>query len=162
MKELLDKISSYNFFNYLLPGIVFVVLTQHITHYNFVQDDIIIGAFVYYFIGMVISRVGSLILEPICKKFTCIKFAPYEDFVCVSKIDAKLEMLSEANNTYRTLSSLFMLLAIFKIYELIAAQFPIVESLSLYFLIGILFVLFVFSYKKQTQYMTKRIEAGKK
>ena len=69
MKDLLEKISSYHFFNYLLPGILFAVVAQYTTVYDFLQKDIIIGAFVYYFIGLVISRVGSLLLEPILKRF---------------------------------------------------------------------------------------------
>ena len=67
MKEILDKLSSYNLFNYLLPGVIFVVIANKVTHYDFIQDDIVIGAFLYYFIGMVISRFGSLAIEPILK-----------------------------------------------------------------------------------------------
>src|SRR5258708_39583652 len=69
MKELLDRLASYNLFNYLLPGVVFVVLAEQVTSYSFIQDDIVIGGFVYSFMGMVISRVGSLFLEPLFKKF---------------------------------------------------------------------------------------------
>jgi hypothetical protein len=65
MKEILDKLSSYNLFNYLLPGIIFVVLASEITRYSFIHDDIVIGAFLYYFIGLVISRFGSLAIEPL-------------------------------------------------------------------------------------------------
>ncbi|SRR6266567_7430493 len=161
MKELMDKVSSYNLFNYLFPGVVFVVLAGNITSYSLIQDDIVVGAFLYYFIGLVVSRVGSLILEPIFKRLAFVKLAPYEDYVAVSKTDSKLEILSEANNTYRTLSSLFMLLALLKIYELLAARFQILASLSSYILVGALFALFIFSYRKQTQYVTKRINSEK-
>ena len=65
MKELLDKISSYNLFNYLLPGILFVCISKQFTDYDFIQDNDFIGAFLYYFIGMVISRFGSLCLSPL-------------------------------------------------------------------------------------------------
>ncbi len=64
MKELLDRLSSYNLFNYLLPGVVFAIVAKSVTSYNFLQDDIFVGAFTYYFIGLVVSRVGSTILEP--------------------------------------------------------------------------------------------------
>ena len=67
MKELLDKLSSYNIFNYLLPGILFSVLASKTTELNLIQIDIILGVFVYYFIGLIISRIGSLIIEPILK-----------------------------------------------------------------------------------------------
>lgn len=31
MKDLLDKLSSYNIFNYLLPGIIFTALVEMLT-----------------------------------------------------------------------------------------------------------------------------------
>ena len=161
MKEIWDKISSYNFFNYLLPGILFVVFAKQITSYNFLQDDIVLGAFVYYFIGLVVSRIGSLVLEPSLKKLSVIRFAPYKDYVLASKKDSKLEILSEANNMFRTLSSLFLLLGLLKGYEMVIPRFPSIQSLTPYVLVIALFVLFVVSYRKQTQYITKRISAQK-
>ena len=63
MKEIIDKLSSYNIFNYLLPGVLFVAIAKNFTEYNLILDNDFIGAFFYYFIGMVISRFGSLIIE---------------------------------------------------------------------------------------------------
>ena len=102
MKELLDKLSSYNIFNYLLPGILFSVIASKVTELNLIQSDIVIGVFLYYFVGLIISRLGSLIVEPILKKVKFLKFAEYTDFVKVSEKDKKLEILSESNNMYRT------------------------------------------------------------
>lgn len=81
MKELLDKISSYNLFNYLFPGILFAILSKEITTYSFLQENLIIGVFVYYFIGLVVSRIGSLIIEPILRKLSFLKFADIKDFI---------------------------------------------------------------------------------
>jgi hypothetical protein len=68
MKDLIEKLSSYNLFNYLFPGVIFAVISEKMTSYSFLQDDIIVGVFVYYFIGLVVSRFGSLFLEPVLKK----------------------------------------------------------------------------------------------
>jgi hypothetical protein len=162
MKELLDKISSYNLFNYLLPGIIFAVLAKSTTPYNFIQSDIVIGVFTYYFMGLVISRIGSVILEPIFKKLLAIKFAPYADFISALTKDAKLEIISEANNMYRTFCSLFLLLILLNIYDAVVVQYPLLNAWSSYILVGALFVLFVFAYRKQTQYIVKRVETAKK
>ena len=64
MKEIINKLSSYNLFNYLLPGTVFVALTEAFTSFPFAQDDLLIALFLYYFIGLIISRIGSLFVEP--------------------------------------------------------------------------------------------------
>lgn len=160
MKEILDKLSSYNLFNYLLPGIIFVVLASKVTHYSFIQQDIIVGAFLYYFVGLVISRLGSLIIEPLLKYLSFLRFANYKDFVSASKKDEKLELLSEVNNTYRTLCSLFILLLLLKLYEKIEGRFSILKEWDGIILVVLLLVTFLFSYRKQTSYITKRIKAN--
>ena len=117
MKDLLEKLSSYNIFNYLLPGIVFVVLADTLTAFHFAQQDIILGVFLYYFIGLIISRLGSIAIEPLLRWSKFVQFSPYADFISASKEDKSLEVLSEANNMYRTFSTLFMSLILLKIYE---------------------------------------------
>jgi hypothetical protein len=162
MKDLLEKLSSYNIFNYLLPGIVFVALADALTSFHFVQQDIVIGLFVYYFIGLIISRLGSIVIEPILKWSRFVKFAPYADFVSASKEDKSLEVLSEANNMYRTFCSLFLSLILLKIYERLSISFSILGRWATEFLVVAILLLFCFSYRKQTLYITKRIRSIKK
>jgi hypothetical protein len=159
MNELLNKISSYNLFNYLLPGVIFAVLATEITRYSLVQRDILTGAFLYYFIGLVVSRFGSLIVEPLLKRLSFVKFADYKDFVAASKQDEKLEVLSEVNNTYRTLCSVFSLLLILKLYVKIEERVPFLKEWDSMILLVLLLMMFLFSYRKQSTYITKRIKA---
>jgi hypothetical protein len=158
MNAIFEKLSSYNIFNYLLPGILFVVLAEALTSFSFVQKDILLGVFLYYFIGLVISRIGSLVIEPIFKKTKFVRFAEYSDFVSASKNDEKLNLLSETNNMYRTFCSLFFLLILLKVYEHIAGYFQTVGNWNAEILIIGLLIIFCFSYRKQTQYITKRIK----
>lgn len=159
MKDLLDKITSYNLFNYLLPGIIFVCLAKEFTDYNLVQDKELIGAFLYYFIGLVISRVGSLFIEPFLKWTHFIEMADYSQFINASKVDSRIDLFSEVNNTYRTLSSMVILLGFTKCYNLLQVACAIPQWLGFSVLIILLAGLFLFSYKKQTSYITKRITA---
>ncbi len=162
MKELLDKLSSYNIFNYLFPGVVFVVLLAKTTKYNFIQEDVIVGSFFYYFIGLIISRIGSLIIEPILKKISFINFSEYKKFVNASKLDSKIEILSEVNNMYRTICTLLLLDFIFIVYEKYSSHINLPQKLGPIALLCALFFLFLFSYKKQTNYITNRIVANDK
>lgn len=162
MKEILSKLSTYNFFNYLLPGVIFAYILSKTTIYNIIQKDIIIGLFLYYFIGMIISRIGSLIIEPILKKLKVLKFADYKDFVVTSKEDSKIELLSEVNNMYRTLTSMLFLLVISWLYSLIENHLTkLAEYRNIIIVVFLLFV-FMFSYIKQTNYVSKRVKANKK
>ena len=158
MKELLDKISSYNIFNYLLPGILYVVLLSEFSEVNIIQDEFIIGAFLYYFIGLVISRVGSLIVEPIFKKLKILKFAEYSEFITACENDSKIETLSESNNMYRTLVALFLTLLLSKIYVFASIKYEWPKSTDFYLLAMLVLTMFIFAYRKQTNYITKRIK----
>lgn len=160
MAELLDKISSYNLFNYLLPGVLFAVFASKLTHYSFLGYDLVVAAFLYYFAGLVISRFGSLVVEPLFKRFGLVKYADYKTFVAACKTEPKLELLSEVNNTYRTLISLFVLLLCLKLYERVASYWAFLEKYHVIVLISLLAITFSFAYRKQTEYVKKRVKAS--
>ncbi len=161
MKELLDKLSSYNIFNYLLPGVLFTVILKSLTQYDFTQENIIIGAFVYYFIGLIVSRIGSLVIEPILRKTRFLRFSKYSDFISTSKKDDKIEVLSEVNNMYRTICSLLLLILILKLFEWGCTKMDFLKNYDNHILIVLLLGIFLFSYRKQTDYVRKRVENNK-
>jgi len=164
MKEIIDKISSYNLFNYLFPGIIYVVLLKELTDYDLIQENNFIGAFLYYFIGLVISRFGSLVIGEILKskKLKFIKFTDYPEYIFASDKDNKIELFSEVNNMYRTIISMLVLLLIGKGYQSLNDYFQFSTNTSFTLLIISLLILFIFSYKKQTGFVVKRVETRNK
>ena len=158
MKEVFDRLSSYNIFNCLLPGALFAGLGEKITTYSLVHENFLIGLFLYYFIGLIISRIGSLTVEPFLKWIKFVKFADYKDYVKAAELDPKVDLFSEQNNMYRTLCSLPIALILFKIYggieEFLSWN---TDTRDITLLIGLL-ILFLFSYRKQTKYVVQRIE----
>jgi hypothetical protein len=158
MKELLEKVTSYNLFNYLLPGTVFVAIAESATAYRFTQDNVILSAFVYYFIGLVISRVGAVVIEPLFKRIEFIVFADYSVFVAAAKNDPKVEVLSEQNNSYRTLCTLCVALATFKAIDMWVPKIPLGEGAMTVLGLVMLAGLFALAYRKQTAYIKKRVE----
>lgn len=161
MSELLDRLSSYNLFNYLLPGAVFTEIGEEFTSYTLAETNIVAILFVYYFVGLVISRIGSLVLEPALKWARFVTFAPYPDFVAASRKDTKIELLSEANNMYRTLAAMVAALVALVLYERACDASAFVDRAGTYFVLAGLFLLFLFSYRKQTNYITARVETAK-
>jgi len=157
MKELLDKLSSYNLFNYLLPGTVFVAAAQRTSIHRFDADNIVVELFLYYFIGLVISRLGSLFIEPLFNATKFVSFASYRDFVHGCVKDSKIELLSEQNNTYRTLCAVFVALGTLRLYDFVAAYRPRTARGTL---LVVLFGLFAFAYRKQTNYIKQRVEVA--
>ena len=162
MKDIIEKLSSYNVFNYLLPGTLFVGLGEKITDFPLIQKNLIVAVFLYYFIGLIISRIGSLIVEPVLKRIKLIQFADYEDYVEASKSDSKIELLSEQNNMYRGLCSLPLMLICLKIYEKNMLALPWSVNTSHFIFLAGLLVLFLFAYRKQTQYVVLRINMKQK
>jgi hypothetical protein len=161
MKELIERISAYHLFNYLFPGILFAVIANVFTTYNFIQDNVLEGIFIYYFIGLTISRIGSLIIEPLLRKFSFVNFSEYKKYVSASNKDPKVELLSEMNNMFRTIVSTFVVLLLLKGYNLLEIANPQLENWTDYILIVGLFVLFLFAYRKQSAYISERIKSNR-
>lgn len=157
MDKILDKLSSYNIFNYLFPGAVFCVVADRYFTIPLLQDSIIDGLFLYYFVGLVISRFGSIAIEPLLKKLGIIQYSDYADFVEASKADPKIEILSESNNMYRSLLSAAVLLSLTIVTNQLVNDHPGLGDYVKYALLPALIVLFGFSYKKQTDYISKRV-----
>lgn len=161
MKEILDKISSYNLFNYLFPGVLFAFFAEKITGYSLLSTDIFTVFFYYYFIGLIISRIGSLLIEPFLKKVKFVKFSTYNEFVLASKVDDKIDLFSEINNTYRTLISMILLLIMISIFKHLSQFYSLLQELHPVIFLLILLLLFLYSYRKQTNYITNRINSVK-
>jgi len=158
LKDFFDKLTSYNLFNYLFPGTIFCVIAAEISNLNLVQENLANAFFVYYLIGMIISRIGSIIIEPILKHTKFISFADYAQYVKKSKEDPLIASLSEQNNTYRTLISAFLILIILASFEKTQGEFPWLEENIKTILLVAVSILLTFSYRKQTSYIKKRVE----
>lgn len=162
MSEPIDKVvnqvSSYNLFNYLLPGTIFCVLMHKMFGFPFLIENLFAAFFFYYFVGLVISRIGSLTIEPILLKVKFVRYQPRSDFQRASKLNKMIPILSEVNNTYRTLISLPLCIGVYYAGSRLALlmELPAI-AYHIGFLIAI-FVLFVFSYRKQTRYLTQSIK----
>lgn len=89
MEQIFDKISEYNIINYIFPGSVFALLIRKIGTINLIQEDMLLGIFFYYFIGLIISRIGSVIIEPIFRSLKIIIYRDYTLFLNASRRDKK-------------------------------------------------------------------------
>jgi len=161
VEKILEKISTYNIFNHLFPGVVFCVICDKYLSIPLIQESIVNGVFLYYFVGLIISCFGSIVIEPLMKKLGLLDFSNYSDFIQAAKKDGKIETLSEINNMYRTIISMILVLAITILYTSCLSAWPQIAILGKYGLIVMLFILFILSYRKQTQYITKRVLENK-
>lgn len=161
MEAFLTKLSSYNFINYIFPGVVFKYFCTVILNIELLnQCTEIEKLFIYYFIGLCISRVGSLILEPFVKWIKFIKYAPYTDYLAAKEKDKDINILLEVVNTYRTLVALFLILMIICIYiKLKCVNLYNCSYICEGLFTSVLFsICFLVAYRKQVKYIKMRIE----
>ena len=63
LKSFSEKVSSYQIFTFLFPGAVFLALLSHVYSKPLPETNIWEKLFLCYTVGMIISRIGTLILE---------------------------------------------------------------------------------------------------
>lgn len=158
MDKIIDKISAYNIFTNLFPGVIYCVLTEKFFGVPLIQDDLLLALFLYYFSGMVISRISSVVLEPLLKLTKFIKLADYKSYVAASKDDEQIGVLLETNNSYRSMVALLFCVLASGAWSTIMSAYPTIQNYSHYILTFALIVLFLLAYRKQTQYIVARVE----
>ena len=132
-------------------------LGERLTSFSLIQRSWIVGIVLYYFIGLVISSVGSLIVKPVLERIGFVKEAPYEDYVEASESDSRIGILSAQNNLFRTLCAMSIILIGLKIGEKVMGILPWgADVYDFIFLVG-LFVLLLLSYRKQAQDVVRRV-----
>ena len=156
MEMLLENLSSYNLLNYLIPGVVICYLNKYTTGINFLVGNAIENLIIAFFVGMIASRFGSLLLEPFLMKIKFITYAKYVEFLEVSKNDPMLDILTEKNNTYRTFSGGFLVVVLLNAYNYLKVKCDL-PNISPFILLVILLIGFLLSYRKQTAYIRKRV-----
>lgn len=165
MNELLKVIEEYKIFNYLVPGVITTYLLGDGSFFEKIQNINLFAAFfIYYFVGFTISRLGSLIIGPVLKRSGVVKFEDYTKFLVAARRDNKIELLSQENNSYRTYIAVFAVVLIVNTIVRIFDNDVLRTRESLLFLsaMGSLLMLMIFSYRKQTTFITKRIKHSSK
>ena len=156
--ELIEKITSYNIFTNLLPGAVFAYCADRYFGTGFASDDLLIAIFVYYFLGVVTNRIGSLIVEPVLIKIGLLKQGVYKEYLIASKLDQKIEVLLESRNMYRTFAAMFLLLLVVGAYTTFKRHFPALNAFRGAIVAVVLGTLFIAAYVKQSAYISRRIK----
>ena len=158
MKELVSKISAYNIFNNFLPGILFLALAKEISSLDLETNNELANIFLFYFVGMIISRIGSLIIEPLLLRIKFISFSDYRKYVDATKRDTKLEIFVQVGNMYRTLLTMLILLPLTRLHCLFLLLSNSIQLFIEFFILLLIMSLFLFSYRKQVNFIKSRVD----
>ena len=167
--KILDNISVYEVVNNIVPGSIYVVLVKYLTCFNILSGhDFYENVVLIYFIGLIISRIGSLIVESVLRYESkwwkaFLKFAPYSDYLQAEKLDetGRIRYLSMVNNMYCCMTStaicVFLTLLFSYVWPFVSAKNGVINFMMIAGCI-LLILLFAFSYRKQTNYVRSRVE----
>lgn len=157
----MDKLSSYNIFNYLFPGTLFITLAEQLTSFRFLMDsNWVYQLFLFYIAGMILSRIGSLLIEWIYKKLCIVIYSSYPNYLEANQKDKekKISILLQENNIYRTLVATFISLLILLIINQFKGAFEFCTSPAGNMIeVLVLIILFSMAYSKQTMFIRKRV-----
>lgn len=176
MDSLLKVLSTYELFVNLFPGVIFIGLAPESFQRMIEKDNAIIFLCISYFIGVIINRISSLVLEwLLVSKIKVVKYAPYRDYLNAEAIERsrnehKLDELTRINNLYRALASLCIcLIMVHGYYDtpwsyLFISNSCILDSLFCTFVWNnkfywMLLLIFIKAFSKQTGYIRARVEA---
>lgn len=171
---IVEKVSSYDIFNNFFPGIIFCYILRKTTRFFLADGEVWENLFIYYFVGIIINRIGSIVVERTLKsikvkdkenniKEPFLKFTEYDNYIKTSEEEPFIKKLNETNNVYRTIISMVIVIIVIKLYD--SFLYDIVNSFGkvghdfVFITVCLLIIiLFLYSYKKQTEYINSRIE----
>ncbi len=159
MNSIIDKIGTYQILTNLFPGVFFSIGMKYMFGIDIFSNDIGYYVAECYFMGLIISRIGSILVVPICKKLKLIKHVNYSEYIIAAKGDPKIDVLSEMNNYLRSLltCTIFMPVCygIYCLYISLAWFHSVFPWGAIIFLV----VLFATSYRKNTAFIIERIHS---
>jgi hypothetical protein len=158
LKDLIQLITPYKFFNNLIPGgiiVEFIIFIFPDTLYNF---GILEKLLFYYFFGVIIAKTGSVIMQELLQKSSLIEKYSYEDFIKSTQKDDKIQLLSDEATQYRSFLTVSLIIFIILVIHII--NISCFTNIGELYLSGFCFycvILFYFSLKNQTSMICKRI-----
>ena len=161
MEKLIERISVYEILNNIIPGTIYVILVEKMTFFRIRTNNIWLDIVLYYFIGLIIGRVGSLVIERFLKRIKWVQFSPYSEYVKAEQKDFRVREMTTINNMYRTYASVALC---FLFTEVCSQIWTITQGMNWKGLVAryvlgiVLLVLFIISYFKQTKYVYDRVD----
>ena len=73
MGKFIEKLDSYELMTSLLPGTFFCISLRIFCGLEFPTENMVEEIVIYYFVGLIINRVGSIIVKPCLLKVNVIK-----------------------------------------------------------------------------------------
>jgi hypothetical protein len=152
----LEKIGGYDLVVTLIPG---VILAEALRLYGcplISWESVVPYAVVSYLLGLIASRLGSMLVAPVAQKISKKSF-DYNNFVRAEKADPKIQTLLQTANAYRSFCGVafafFFIVISYEGVELLGLSEPV----RLILVVSCMGILSFISYLKQRSYIAARV-----
>lgn len=163
LKVIIEKLSQYNILTNILPGTILCIVSTFCIGYNLlITDNWYLQGVIFYFVGIINNRFGSLVVEPFLKRLKILEFTSYKDYIAAESKDAKVTILSTENNVFRSCVSLCIITVLALIFRILDDNIKWVNDCNCEYkmmaLLILLLIVFILSYRKQTAYVNQRVK----
>lgn len=153
LKSLSEKLSAYQLFNFIYPGAVFLGILSYKGVPLGMLKEIWWFLLASYFLGMTISRFGSIAIESICLKFGWIEKYDIKRYADNIAKNSFTTILLELTNIYRTICSMGILLFLCTIFK-----YQQDDKCCMLFVEVLFVLLFGISFIKQHHYLEDKLK----
>lgn len=164
MDSISNRISPYDLLNILFPGVLAVAFCSWCFGISISVIDIVSSVVYFcatYLVGMFVSRIGSLIVEPLFKKIGLITW--HKNYYKAERKDSKIPILLKVMNMYRTLVALAVFCCILALTATFFAEtITCCVCLQLLLVFAIMIAVFSASYVKQSKSIYRRVDSFSK
>ncbi len=164
MDKIIDKFPAYDIFNYCIPGVLFCAIFSYLLNIDYPKDNQLFYAIILIcaavFAGQAISRVGSIIIEPLSRKTKLLKWS--SNYYKAEKKDPELKTLLRNMNNYRTYVSLVLFLVPITLYSDINQIRNGFDYIFVLIVEILLILVFYIAYVKEAKAIFNRIKSLEK
>ena len=157
METIIEKLEEYEIVISLIPGYFFLWLLKHYVGIDMPLENVLQETIAAYVTGVVIGRIGSIVISKFLRTLKFIEFANYKDYVMASKNDSRIQTLLMNANFYRNILSTVSLIFVLKIATALGINLEILKHIVL----AIVLIIFLLAFRKEERNITGRVNISK-
>lgn len=162
LKEFVAKLTRYDWFTVFVPGLFAVVAFEKLGIGEFLSVGLLKALIYIFMVGIVSSRIGASIVEPIARIKRFGLSYKYEDYLEFRNKDSKgAEMLIGNSNFYRGMVGAFLLVLFTLLLSYLKHRLGLSSKAYATIVLSALLFLFADSYRRQLVFINKRINKSK-
>ena len=155
IEKISEKIDKYNLFTNIIPG--FLLLIFNMYYFEIGRLGVMEELIISYFVGLTLSRIGSIFVAEILFKLTAEKGESYKEYINACEKDKKIDTLLQTRNTYRTICAMLLVAFLEIITSKVLKLISIPNDIMILIIISLLIIIYAISFCKNNKYIAERV-----